>query len=292
MIKKLKKNLKKSSFIISILALSFIVKAETILLEKDSLYNSIKVVEEGRYISLYCGNGHQSMMDTYKPDRLVFGYTKTMMSSLAYQNHIPKDILLIGGGGASIPKFIQTYFPNIRIDIVEIDPEVNKIAQQYFKFSPSKKINTFTQDGRVFIKKANKKYDLILLDAFRGGYIPFHLLTKEFLQESKNKLKPNGIIVSNTFTDSKIKTRENATYYSVFKNLYEMETNGNRIIIADDNFINKNDFEKRASKLDNKYKFVGLNLNRIVKNQFNVVSKSTLYEPLTDDHAPAELLSE
>lgn len=292
MIKNLKKKVKKTTLLVGIISLSILCKAETVILEKESLYNSIKLVEDGRYISLYCGNGHQSMMDKERPDRLVFNYTKTMMTSLAHKNTIPKDILLIGGGGASIPKFIQKYFPETRVDVVEIDPEVNKIAQTYFKFKPSSNIRLFAQDGRVFIKKTTKKYDVIMLDAFKGGYIPFHLLTQEFLQESKKKLKPSGIIISNTFTGSKIKNRENATYFSVFKNLYEMETGGNRVIIADDRPINKQDFIKRASKLDEKYKFVGMNLKNIISSQFTPASKLNIESPLTDDHAPAELLAE
>lgn len=292
MIRNLKKTIKKTTLLAGVISLSILCKAETVLLEKESLYNSIKVVEDGRYISLYCGNGHQSMMDKEKPDRLVFNYTKTMMTSLAYKNSIPKDVLLIGGGGASIPKFMQKYFPNTRVDVVEIDPEINKIAQTYFRFKPSQNTQLYSQDGRVFIKKAKKKYDLILLDAFRGGYIPFHLLTQEFLQETKRKLKPDGIIVSNTFAGSKIKNKENATYLSVFKNLYEMETGGNRVIIADDKTTKKDDFSNRALKLDEKYKFVGMNLKNIINSQFAVASKLNAEEPLTDDHAPAELLAE
>ncbi len=292
MINFLSKKINKYFFISSIIAVSVICKAEKVIVEKDSLYNSIRVVEDGRFLSLYCGNGHQSMMDTLKPDRLVFNYTKTMMTSLAYSRKIPSDILLIGGGGGSIPKFIQKYFPETKIDVVEIDPEVDKISQNYFKFNPSKTTNIYNQDGRVYIKKTKKRYDVVMLDAFRGGYIPFHLLTKEFLEETKSKLKPNGIIISNTFSGSKIRQKENATYFSVFKNLYEMETGGNRIIIADNKGIKKDDFVKRADLIDNKYKFEGIRLKNIISTQFKSVQQSDKSDALTDDHSPAELLGD
>lgn len=292
MISFLSKKISKYAMLSGIIAASVFCQAEKVLLEKDSLYNSIKVVEDGRFLSLYCGNGHQSMMDLQKPDRLVFNYTKTMMTSLAHSKKIPANILLIGGGAGSIPKFIQKYFPDTKVDVVEIDPEIDKISQAYFKFNPSKNINTFTQDGRVYIKKAQKKYDIVMLDAFRGGYIPFHLLTKEFLEETKSKLKPNGIIISNTFSGSKIRKKENGTYFSVFKNLYEMETGGNRIIIADDKNIKKEDFSKRAQLIDSKFNFEGMNLKNIINNQFKMVPKSDKDEPLTDDHSPAELLGD
>jgi spermidine synthase len=270
-------------------------QAEKVLLEKDSLYNNIRVIEEGRFISLYCGNGHQSMVDTVHPDRLVFNYTKSMMSVFTFKNEIPENILLIGEGGGSIPKALQKDFPGVRLDIVELDQEVHDAAMKYFRFKPAKNTTINIIDGRMFVKKTKKKYDIVMLDAFRGGYIPFHMLTSEFLGQVKNVLKPGGIVVSNTFDNSRIRDRETATYYSVFKNVYELiaSGSGNRIIIADNNpRVKKEDLLNRAEKLDKKYSFIGMKLYSIVNNEFKVVSGGVSAEVLTDDHAPAELLAE
>jgi spermidine synthase len=280
-------------FMILLIVFCFFCQAETILLEKDSLYNSIRVIDNGRFISLYCGNGHQSMIDTVHPDRLVFNYTKSMMSIFAFKKQIPSDVLLIGEGGGSIPKAIQKHFPGIRLDIAELDPEVDIVAQKYFQFKPAKNTKVNIIDGRMFVKKTKKKYDLIMLDAFKGGYIPFHMLTKEFLDQVKGKLKPGGMVVSNTFDTSKLRDRESNTYFAVFKNVYELVTGGNRIVIADNGpAVLKDVLLVNAGKLDEKYKFLGMRLYNIINNEFDYVERDSSAEILTDDHAPAELLTE
>lgn len=283
-----------TAFIITVILISsFPCKAEKLLLEKDSLYNNIRVIEDGRFISLYCGIGHQSMIDTVHPDRLVFNYTKSMMSIFTFREEIPANILMIGGGGASIPKAIQKHFPFVKLDVVELDPEVYQTAQKYFQFKPSKNTSINIMDGRIFVKKSKKKYDLVMLDAFRGGYIPFHLLTREFLSEVRNILNPGGMVVSNTFDNSKLRNRETATYYSVFKNVYELVTAGNRIIIAGDGKpAKKGLLLARAEKLDKKYSFIGMKLYNIIDKEFKFLSPDSSVEILTDDHSPAELLAE
>ena len=52
-------------------------------------------------------------------------------------------------------------------------------------------------DGRVFLNRNSERYDLILLDAYRGGYVPFHLLTREFYALVKQRLAPGGAVAFN-----------------------------------------------------------------------------------------------
>ncbi len=75
--------------------------------------------------------------------------------------------------------------PNAQLDIVEIDPAVDRVARKYFGFKPAAKTRVFVEDGRVFVKRAGRQkpnYDLVMLDAFAEDYIPEHMLTKEFLR--------------------------------------------------------------------------------------------------------------
>ncbi len=290
-----KRQFKRITLILTIMSCLFFCQAEKVILEKESLYNNIRVIDEGRFLSLYCGNGHQSIMDKVHPDRLVFNYTKTMMAAFAFKKELPSDILLIGEGGGSLPKTIQKHFPDIKLDIVEIDPEVDKVAQKYFLFKPSKNTKVFTIDGRMFVKKSAKKYDIVMLDAFRGGYIPYHLLTKEFFTEVREILKPGGFVISNTFNSSKIRDMETNTYFSVFKNIYELIAtgSGNRILFADNNKpLAKNVLIRRAKELDQKYQFKGISLENIINNQYKLLPYENSDDILTDDHSPAELLAD
>ncbi len=72
---------------------------------------------------------------------------------------------------------------------------------------------------------------MIMLDAFDADYIPEHLLTREFLQEVKSILAPDGVIVANTFSNSALYDYELVTYRAVFGPFYNLKL-GNRIIIG------------------------------------------------------------
>jgi spermidine synthase len=74
-------------------------------------------------------------------------------------------------------------------------------------------------------------YDLVLLDAFDADYIPEHMLTREFLQEVKSIMTPDGVIVANTFSDSALYDYESVTYRAVFGAYFNLKL-ANRIIVG------------------------------------------------------------
>ena len=97
-----------------------------------------------------------------------------------------KRILMIGLGGGTISTYLGRYMPDVTIDTVEIDPGVITAAKKYFGIRESDEVRYLDGDGRVFLNRNKQPYDLILFDAFHGGYIPFHLLTKEFFRCSRS----------------------------------------------------------------------------------------------------------
>ena len=90
------------------------------------------------------------------------------------------------------------------IDTVEIDPGVITAAKKYFGIRESARVRYLDGDGRVFLNRNKQPYDLILCDAFHGGYIPFHLLTKEFFRLVKKHLTPNGAVAINVHDGTKL----------------------------------------------------------------------------------------
>ncbi len=181
----------------------------------------------GRYATL-----RQTCIYLDKPDEMVLDYSKMALSAL-YLHPKPNRILIIGMGGGVIPKALQTIYPQLELDIVEIDPSVIKVAKQFFNYRPSAGTRIFAEDGRYFVKKALKKnitYDHIILDAFDENYIPEHLLTVEFLRETKRLLSPNGVISSNTFSGSRLYDSESATYQAALGSFY-MLRKVNRVIL-------------------------------------------------------------
>jgi spermidine synthase len=116
---------------------------------------------------------------------------------------------------------MRHYFPEMEIDVVEIDPEIPPIATKYMGFSTDDKLRVQVEDGRVFIKKRLRhnppepKYDMVILDAFNGDYIPFHLMTREFLEEVKGAgRRRRG--VANVFSSNRLFDAEFKTFVEVF----------------------------------------------------------------------------
>jgi spermidine synthase len=191
---------------------------------KNSLYNGIFVYKNGSIVSLKFGkratSSIQSQVDSNDPQRLMLEYTKMTFCGLLYKPE-PKRMLVLGLGGGVIPRQMRHYFPAIEIDVAEIDPDIPPIATQFMGFKEDEKLNVYVDDGRMFIKKQLRrnpvpKYDMIVLDAFNGDYIPFHLMTKEFLQEVKGVLTDDGVVIANVFYTNRLFDAEFKTFISVF----------------------------------------------------------------------------
>ena len=88
-------------------------------------------------------------------------------------------------------------YPNAHIDVAEIDPEVTKVACQYLGVPANTRIRTSNVDGRWFVMNCKEQYDVIFTDAFNDLSIPYHLTTREFVQQLKGIMKDKGILMSN-----------------------------------------------------------------------------------------------
>jgi spermidine synthase len=208
--------------------------------QERSLYRNILVDDQGDSrclkFNVRSSKTNQSCLYKSDPQRLVFNYTKLLFSGLLLIEE-PKNILIIGLGGGTMSNTLHQLYPQSVITNVEIDPAVVKVARQYFGFIENQNVLSVIQDGRIFIKRAiikKQKYDWIILDAFNGDYIPEHLLTQEFIQETKSLLNKGGVLSANTFSVSDLYAHESATYKSVFGDFYNVRNykNSNRIILA------------------------------------------------------------
>jgi len=205
--------------------------------QERSLYRNIYVAEQNgercMYFRLRGNPGKQSCIDLDDPDRLVSEYSRLMMAGLYVQPQ-PRRILMIGLGGGVTPTALQKLLPAAEIDPVEIDEAVIRVAGSHFNFRAGPHTRVHAEDGRVFVKRqlaAGAKYDLILLDAYDGEYIPEHLLTVEFLREVAAILAPDGAVVANTWSASGLYDHESRTYEAVFGRFLNFKSR-NRIIVA------------------------------------------------------------
>jgi len=166
------------------------------LLQKDTFYHRIRIEEDDEARYMYFDRTLQSAMNLRDPTALRLIYSRYTSLGFAFRPDA-KKMLIIGLGGGSIPKKVQKEFPQIEIDAVEIDPEVVKLAREYFHIKESKQLRLHAQDGRLFLTRTQSQYDIILVDAYFTDAMPFHLTTKQFFELAERKLTPNGIIVAN-----------------------------------------------------------------------------------------------
>jgi spermidine synthase len=205
--------------------------------EEHSLYRQVLVYEDAGSRCLcftrQCAIGRQSCIDLKQPDRLVFEYTQMMLGAL-FLNPAPRSILIIGLGGGTLPRALRALLPEADIDVVEIDPAVVRVAQQYFGFHGDAQLHIDEEDGRAYVRRmlhTDKRYQLIMLDAYDHQYIPEHMLTAEFLTQVRTLLAPGGIVAANTFSSSGLYSSESVTYQSVFGEFYNLKS-ANRVILA------------------------------------------------------------
>jgi precorrin-6B methylase 2 len=130
------------------------------------------------------------------PFQSVFPYETTMQMGLAYKPQ-SKRVLHIGLGGGSIVKRMWRDFPELQMDVVELDKQVVSVAKQFFALPSDPRIQIHVDDGRQYLVKTDQKFDLIVIDAFFSDSIPAHLTTREFLELARTRLTPGGAIVTN-----------------------------------------------------------------------------------------------
>ncbi|WP_420794473.1 spermidine synthase [Thalassomonas haliotis] len=268
-----------------------------------SLYRNIIVEDKG---DLRClrfnvkqNKSNQSCFYKSQPQQLVFNYTKLLFSGLILNNR-PKKILIIGLGGGTMSNTLHQLYPEARIENVEIDPAVIKVAREYFGFFENEQVTATDQDGRLFIKRAlmkKQQYDWIILDAFNGEYIPEHLLTREFLLEAKHLLSDTGILTSNTFSNSGLYAYESATYYDVFGDYFNVRNNKNenRIILTGKQPLpDIKTLSQYLPVLDTQLKPYGVDIKEIFANMALASQEADWSQDtrvLTDQYSPANLLN-
>jgi hypothetical protein len=152
-------------------------------------------------------------------------YTNAFQLARIFKSELKRVLIIGGGGGIGARKFV-TDDQQVVVDQVEIDPRVVDLSLKYFHLEPSERLRVHVEDGRKFVRGTKEKYDLVVLDAFTiGGQIPFHLTTKEFMEEIKHVLTPGGVVLTNISgtmrgSRSRIPRAEYKTLATVFRTAY------------------------------------------------------------------------
>lgn len=106
-------------------------------------------------------------------------------------------VLVIGLGGGVLPKRILHDYPAVRVDAVELDPQVVEIARRYFGLPEEDRLDVIVSDGRRYLEETDRRYDVIVVDAYDGASMPFALTTLEFVRLAASRLSPGGVLTFN-----------------------------------------------------------------------------------------------
>jgi spermidine synthase len=191
------------------------------LFTKTSEHHQIIVTDDGEVRHLKFGDSLQSGMYVVDPVKSDFRYTEYFHLAWIFKRDI-RSVLFLGLGGGSTPKRFHADYPAADIDIVEIDPAVLEVAERYFHFQPGPRLRVIIDDARQYLTKTEKRYDLIVHDAYFSEAVPFHLITREFFQMAFKCLTPTGVFAFNLISD--VVGPDNTLFRAVYKCWQELFT--------------------------------------------------------------------
>jgi spermidine synthase len=271
--------------------------------QEDSPYQQVRIRDDDLFRYLVLDRTFHAVMWKADPVALFLPYSQLMVASLALVPE-PKRGLILGHGGGSLAKWLAHRWPELDLDVVEFDPAVVRMAEQYFFYQPPLQHHVHVRDARVFLNSTERTYDLIWVDAFARHMIPFHLTTVEFFAELRTHLAPDGILAVNLASSGKggDLLRANAVVQTMRRSFPHIES-----------FAVKGPWNTSQTRSENLIFFAGMplkrytpstmvaNVNRLVEQQrlpFETIALLVAHRTqpweagveLTDDYAPYDLL--
>jgi spermidine synthase len=168
---------------------------------KSAPSHAVDISEEAGIRYLHFGSDWvQGAMRIARPWSLELAYTREMMAGLLLRGEArwPRHALLIGLGAGSLAKFIYRYLPDCRITVVEINPQVEYIARQYFKLPDDEhRLRVVIEDGADYMLRGDSRFDCILLDGFDAEARSGALDTLPFYQACRSRLSDDGLLAVN-----------------------------------------------------------------------------------------------
>jgi len=269
-----------------------------LLESRESLYNNIYVYGQGPYVSMTFGYNRaiytESVYNTLDDRDLPVAYTRDMTASLIYAKNI-HSILEIGFGGGRTSWYLHRFLPNVPVTSVELDPTVVELARKYFGIKDEQNFQVVNRDGRIFLNDSKDRYDIILIDAYRGPFVPFHLLTKEFYTIVKDHLADGGVVTQNVEPSTMLFDSAVKTIHAVFPQLDFYVAEGNVVTVAYDGPPRTaQDLDRTARERDSTYNLRYSLLDMLAQRKQVPIEGGTVIDPkakvLTDDFAPVEAL--
>ena len=172
--------------------------SDRVIWEKETEYQYARVVEavDGRR-TLELNEGH-AIHSRYEPGQWLSGsyWDELVVSTVAARTSPASAVAILGNAAGTVARSIGHFFPETRIEGVELDPEVTEVGRELFDMH-APRLTTHTADARPWLAATDDRFDVIMMDAYRQPYIPFYLTTREFFDVARDRLRPGGLVIVN-----------------------------------------------------------------------------------------------
>jgi spermidine synthase len=169
-----------------------------VIWESETEYQYARVVREidgERRLEL---NEGYAVHSVYRPGAFLTGdyWDEMLVLPFAARAQPPRAVAILGNAAGTTARAFGHFFPRTRVDGVEIDGELSDVGRRLFDLH-GPNLHLHTADARPFLRRADRRWDLVVVDAYRQPYIPFYLATREFFAEVRDHLAPGGIVAIN-----------------------------------------------------------------------------------------------
>ena len=163
--------------------------------EGESVYNYLQVREDDEQVVLSTNElfGVQSVMR--KDGELTGLYYDTALAAPVMAGKEAPSVLVLGNGSGTFAAQCLRYFPGSRVEGVEIDGKITRLAKDYFAMPEAVVVTEY--DGRAFLQATGERYDVILVDAYQDITIPFQMSSREFFELTRDHLAEGGVMAVN-----------------------------------------------------------------------------------------------
>jgi spermidine synthase len=265
--------------------------SEGLLHESESAYQYVQVVERedgSRALRLNEGVAVHSLW--HRDSVLTGGVWDTFLLVPPLLDRPVERMLVIGNAGGTVARAFGELYPDVRIDGVEIDPEVSEAGRRYLGLADNSNLRVIDADGRPFLQLTDERYDLIVVDAYHQPYIPFYLATEEFFALTRERLAPGGVAALNVAAvpgDERLSDAIGSTLLAAFPQVWRWKPlRFNELMLAFDRPIPREELEARVGEAPAEV----APLLPLFRRDLEPVRATE--SPLTDDRAPVEWLTD
>jgi spermidine synthase len=169
-----------------------------VIWENETEYQYARVVESADGTRRLELNEGQAVHSIYRPGTWLTGnyWDEALVLPFAARPEPPRSIAILGSAAGTVARAYGHFHPDTQIDAVEIDPRLTAVGRRLFDLH-APHLRTHAADARPWLHATHRRFDVILVDAYRQPYIPFYLATREFFQLARSRLEPGGMIIIN-----------------------------------------------------------------------------------------------